>query len=159
MFGPWRIQCAIDAKAVGGLNYGACDTIRAQVEQLGKSERGVFPSGSCVATHAKELELHAASAFNLGYREVESEFGLSYTFDFAAVLRLIVEAHGMVDVCRTGSSEPPMLIGFTLDGAALTKELGHASVTGGIKLIHPKCICPLTLINQQSISNQGTCVL
>ena len=66
VFEPWRIQYAIDTKAVGGLNYGACDTIRAQVEQLNKSEKGVFPSGSCMSTHAKKLELHAASVFNLG---------------------------------------------------------------------------------------------
>ena len=142
VFEPWKIQRAIDTTAVGGLNYGAVETIRKQVEGLGKYERGCFPSRTSVANSARLLEKHAAMAHGIGFEEVETEIGLSYVFDFATYLRLLVNAHGMTDIAKTGSGRKPMMIAVTLDGAALTHELGH--VSGGLKNVDPRCLHPIT---------------
>ena len=147
---PWMIVRDIDTSPVGSFNQGSCETIRS-LEQLKKNEQGCFPSGQTVGNYARKLEAHCRDKLGLDIKETTSDFGVSYKFDFDILLRLIIEGYGMVDVAKAGSRERPMLIAPTLDGAKLTNELGH--VTGGIKIVDPRCINPLTgtpIVNFQS---------
>jgi hypothetical protein len=42
------MQKAIDTGPAGGLNYGAVESIRKIVEELGRYERGILPSSSVI---------------------------------------------------------------------------------------------------------------
>ena len=79
--------------------------------------------------------------YGLTFEEVHSPHALSYAFDCATYLRLIVKCQGMTDIAKTGSTEEPMMLAVTLDGALLTALLGH--VSAGLKDIDPHITCPL----------------
>ena len=61
----------------------------------------------------------------------------------------------MIDIAKTGSTCPPMLIAPTMDGAQLTNELGH--VTAGVKIVDPRCVHPITGIPVIQFQSRDLC--
>jgi hypothetical protein len=61
IFKAWKMQKAIDTGPAGGLNYGAVESIRKIVEELGRYERGILPSSSVIQKEAAALEEYASN--------------------------------------------------------------------------------------------------
>jgi hypothetical protein len=142
VFQPWKFQKSIDTNAAGGLNYESCNSIRKDVEELGKKSIGVIPHGTTIAKYAKLLENHAVEKFGLAIDVAKTDHGPSLSFDLDNLLRLIIGGYGLDKYAATGSGHPPVMIAHTLDGAMLTAHLGH--VTAGIKIVDPRAKNPLT---------------
>ena len=91
---------------------------------------------------ARQLEEHTVAEYGLQIEESVSRHGPSYMFDLNIYLRLLLDGYQLSQYAMSGSSEKPVLIAYTLDGAQLTMNLGH--VTAGVKIVDPRAIDPST---------------
>ena len=104
---------------------------------------------------ADPVEQEARGAHGITWLEDTCEYGISYKFDFAASLRLMVQQQGMVDIAKTGSIEPQMLMAVTMDGARFTADLSH--VAGGLKDVDPRIIDPISGQNLSMEQSRDKC--
>jgi hypothetical protein len=139
---PYKIQRTIDTQPTGGLNLGCIESIRKGVEELQKREQGFIPSCQTVARVAKALERHAVDEYGFTINEAATIHGPVYSFDAYNIIRQVCKAFQLEEYAITGSGQPPVQLTYTMDGAQLTNELGH--VTGGIKVVDPRAVDPLT---------------
>jgi hypothetical protein len=140
----YKIQRTIDTQPTGGLNLSCIESIRKGVEVLQKREQGFMPSSSTVARVAKRLEIHAVNQYGFDIHERTTLHGPVYSFNIYNVIRQVCKAFELEleEFAATGSGHPPVQITYTMDGAQLTNELGH--VTGGIKVVDPRAVDPLS---------------
>jgi hypothetical protein len=131
IFCAWKIQKAIDTGASGGLNYGAIESLRKIVEELGRYERGILPSSNVIQGEAAALEEMAnnKTTGKLPYEKCESKNGECYKFKFECVVRLMLDAFGLTEIAI---KEGGVQISITLDGAELFDHASH--VMGGLKI-------------------------
>jgi hypothetical protein len=125
IFIPWKVLRSLDMAINGGINYNGLEALR-KVEGLEPYEQGFLPGRSSV-------QRCAASLFELGQKivpveKVLSQLGEMFKFDYEKMVCFILKAFSLHEIAQHSSVE----LCITLDGAELTKDLGH--LTFGIKV-------------------------
>ena len=118
----------------GKFNLSAIDDLRV-IEGLKKDERGLIPSKTSIQKVMRQLNEYGD--LTLPSKLTANGDGWEFA-NFDVALDIILKLYKLDDVAKKSNVE----IGFTLDGAVLTKNLTH--VTAGIKIVDKRAIHPTT---------------
>jgi hypothetical protein len=126
--------------AGGTLGYEGIEILRAAETKRAKYYRGsVIPSIAEFKRTAKKVEKlgHCLAPFVLGLTDAGDKEAIDFQ-PYWKIMGTVFRAFGLMGIGQAYSC----LCVYALDGASITKNLGH--VLGGFKVADPSAICPIT---------------
>jgi hypothetical protein len=147
-----RLQCCRDIKKYysGWQFLKALDcssqSLNQECYKMIYSVQKPFPKWAKILPEVKHIQ-RAEYSLNAHLNEiipivVEGDGRESARFDYRSYTDYLLSKFGLLDIIMDATTEKPVVVAVTLDGAKLSKFLSH--VTAGFKLVDPRCINPLT---------------
>jgi hypothetical protein len=127
-------------RAGGTLGYEGIEIIRAAETKRVKSYKGsLIPSSGDFKRAAEKVEklAHHLAPFVLGVTSTGDKEAIDFQ-PYWKIMGTVFRAYGLMGAGKAHSC----LCVYALDGAAITKNLGH--VLGGFKVADPSATCPMT---------------
>ena len=127
-------------RAGGTLGYEGIEILRAaETKRVKRYPNSVIPSTAEFKRAAEKVErlAHCLAPFVLGLTDAGDKEAIDFQ-PYWKIMGTVFRAYGLIGIGQAYSC----LCVYSLDGASITKNLGH--VLGGFKVADPSAICPMT---------------